>query len=154
MKYTTALTGKEYILRLEDGEIVQDSIEHFARTMGISSARIQMLGGIDKGSRIIVGPKEGRAETIEPVVHVLDEMYEVVGNGTIFCNEQGVPKLHCHLACGRGTRTLCGEIREGVIVWHVMEVIITELKKCDALRKHDPVTGFELLLPENEFIRR
>jgi predicted DNA-binding protein with PD1-like motif len=119
--------------------------------MGIKSAKVQLLGGIDKGSRIIVGPREGRSANIEPMVHILDEMYEAVGNGTIFCNESGTPKLHCHLACGRGTRTICGEIREGVIVWHVLEVIITEFQECDALRKQDIATGFELLVPGKEF---
>jgi predicted DNA-binding protein with PD1-like motif len=107
-----------------------------------------MLGGVDKGSRLIVGPKESRSSTITPMVITLDDMHEAVGNGTIFQNEKGKPKLHCHLTCGRNDKTLCGEIREGVKVWHVMEVIITEIENCNAIREFDELTGFELLQPE------
>lgn len=147
MKMTTAETGKIHVLRLEDREPVQDSIEKFATERGIYSASLQLLGGVDKGSRLIVGPRVGRGETIEPMILELEEMHEAVGNGTLFVNEEGIPKLHCHLVCGRGDRTVCGEIREGVIVWHVMEVIITELHHCNAIRRKDEATGFELLVP-------
>ena len=152
MKYSKAQIRKSYVIRLEDKEIVQDSIEAFARKMKIKAAVVQLLGGVDKGSKLIVGPRKGRGVKIEPVVHELDEMHEAVGNGTIFCDEKGQPGLHCHLACGRGQKSITGEIRAGVIVWHVMEVIITEFKRCSAIRKKDSSTGFELLMPEKEFI--
>jgi predicted DNA-binding protein with PD1-like motif len=148
MKYTEAFSGRVFILRLEDGEIVQQQIEKFALNKKIHSAIVQMLGGVDKGSRLIVGPKESRSSTITPMVITLDDMHEAVGNGTIFQNEKGKPKLHCHLTCGRNDKTLCGEIREGVRVWHVMEVIITEIENCNAIRKFDELTGFKLLQPE------
>ncbi len=151
MKYTETTEGRVFVLRLEDGEIVQEQIENFAMMKEIHSAKIQMIGGADKGSKLIVGPKEGRSSKIIPVVATLDEMHEAVGNGTIFRNEQGIPKLHCHLVCGRKNNTLCGEIREGVKVWHVMEVIITELTDCKATRKPDTQTGFDLLQPEMRY---
>lgn len=148
MRYTSAKQGRVFVIRLEDGEVLQESIENFALKMGICSAKLQLLGGADKGSKLIVGPREGRASVIEPMIHILDEMHEVVGNGTIFLNEQNIPRLHCHVVCGRKDKTICGEIREGLVVWHVMEVIITELVDCDARRYIDPNTGFELLYPE------
>ena len=131
--------------------MVQDSIEQFASSKNIRFAKLQLLGGVDEGSILIVGPKESRAEFIEPMKHTLHEMNEAVGNGTIFPDEQGIPRLHCHLACGRGDHTICGEIREGVKVWHVMEVVITELDECDATRKKDVSTGFDLLYPGKRF---
>lgn len=151
MKYSIAAPGKIHIIRLEDREIVQDSIEKYAKKMNIRSAKVQLLGGIDKDSKIIVGPYVGRGESIKPMIHVLNEMHEALGTGTIFCNEEGKPKLHCHLSCGRGENTICGEIREGVIVWHVMEVIITELLNTKACRRRDIDVGFDLLMPENDF---
>jgi predicted DNA-binding protein with PD1-like motif len=150
LKHSAANRGRIFILRLEDREIVQTSIENYALKMGIKSASVQLLGGIDKGSKIIVGAAGGRTLPVEPMVIVLDEMYEVAGNGTIFCTESGMPHLHCHISCGRGDKSICGDIRDGVIVWHIMEVIITELLNCDALRKKDPVTGFNLLMPEED----
>lgn len=150
MKYSKSESGRIFILRLEDGEILQESIERFAGEMGIAAAIVQVIGGADKGSKLIVGPEKGRSATIKPMVHVLDEMHEIVGNGTIFLNEMGEPKLHCHIACGRGRNTICGEVREGVFVWHVMEVIITEIINCKAVRKFDELTGFELLQPKDD----
>ncbi len=147
MKYAEAKKGRIFIIRLEDGEIVQEQIEKFARNKKIRSAKVQLLGGVDKGSKLIVGPKEGRSAIIEPMIYILDEMHEAIGNGTIFLNEEKVPKLHCHIVCGRGNGVVCGEIRKGVIVWHVMEVIITELLHCNAIRKKDNKTDFELLMP-------
>ena len=143
--------GRIFILRLEDGEILQEQIEKFARKNKIHSAEVRLLGGVDKGSKLIVGPKEGRSATIEPMMHILDEMHEAIGSGTIFLNEENVPKLHCHIVCGRENRVVCGEIREGVIVWHIMEVILTELLHCNAIRKKDNKTGFELLIPGKDF---
>lgn len=149
MKYSEAILGRVFIVRLEDGEIVQEQIENFATEQGILSAKVQLLGGVDKGSQLIVGPLESRSSTITPMIITLDDMHEAVGNGTIFQDEKGKPILHCHLTCGRNDKTLCGEIREGVKVWHVMEAIITELENCNAVRKFDEATGFELLQPED-----
>lgn len=148
MKYTETLPGRVFVIRLEDGEIIQEKIEKFASEKGILSAKVQLLGGVDKGSKLIVGPKESRASEIIPIVVTLDDMHEAVGNGTIFRNKSGMPSLHCHLSCGRNRNTICGEIREGVKVWHVMEVIITELINCNAVRRYDKLTGFELLQPQ------
>jgi predicted DNA-binding protein with PD1-like motif len=152
MRYTEGKKGRIFVLRLEDKEIIQPSIESFAQKMNIRAAQIQMLGGVDKGSKLIVGPEEGRSDKIVPMVIELDEMHEAVGNGTLFPDVEGTPRLHCHLVCGRKEKTLCGEIREGVIVWHVMEVIITEISDCDAQRLKDETTGFELLYPQKDKI--
>lgn len=151
MRYCETYEKRVFIIRLEDGEVLQDSIEKFAATKNIRYAKLQMLGGVDKESILTVGPREGRAEIIEPMKHSLDEMHEAVGNGTIIPDEQGIPRLHCHLACGRGNNTICGEVREGVKVWHVLEIIMTELNECDVIRKRDFLTGFELLYPGREF---
>lgn len=151
MRYCETKENRIFVIRLEDGEIIQDCIEEFAATKNIRYAKLQLLGGVDKGSILIVGPERGRSEIIQPILHTLHEMHEAVGNGTIFPNEHGKPTLHCHLACGRESQTICGEIREGVKVWHVMEVVLTELNECDATRQIDSITGFELLTPSFQF---
>ena len=147
MKSSEATQGRIFILRLEDGENLQECIESFAREKNISRAFLQVLGGADKGSKIIVGPENGRSKEIIPMIEELGEMHEVIGNGTLFPDVYGNPKLHLHLALGRNRNTLCGEIRPGIIVWHVMEVIIVEILNSTAARKPDAVTGFDLLQP-------
>ncbi len=148
MKYTEGTTGRAFVLRLEDREIVHSTIESFAREHYISSASVSVVGGVDKGSVLVVGPEHGRSDEISPVCFTLEETHEATGTGTIFLNEQGEPILHMHICCGRGDRTVTGCVREGVYVWHILEVIISELTGIKAVRKPDKKTGFELLEPE------
>lgn len=65
--------------------------------------------------------------------------------GTLFTNEQGIPRLHMHSAFGRNTGTITGCTREGITTWHIGEVVIIELLTDKALRKINPGNGFELL---------
>ena len=147
MKYSRAKQGRVFIIRLEDGDIVHEEIEKLAKIESIQAASLIILGGIDKDSVLVVGPEEGRSETIAPMEHILDNVHEVVGTGTIFPNEKGKPVLHMHMASGRQTNTVTGCIREGVKTWHILEVILIELIDSTAKRTFDSVTGFELLNP-------
>ena len=147
MKYCEAKQGRTFILRLEDGDIVHESIEAFARDHAIQSAALIILGGADARSRLVVGPEHGRAEKIVPMIHELQDVCEVSGVGTIFPDKDGNPVLHMHMACGRNDQTVTGCVRAGVKVWHVMEVVLFELTDNTAMRVHDPVTGFALLQP-------
>ncbi|MEI8245558.1 MAG: PPC domain-containing DNA-binding protein [Lentisphaerota bacterium] len=147
MKYSQAGPGRIFIIRLEDGDILHESIEKFARDKSIAAATVTAVGGVDKGSRLIVGPDNGRAAKITPMEYVLDDVYEVTGCGTIFPDEDGNPILHMHLACGRNEHTVTGCVRAGVKVWHILEIIITELTGCTAKRRLDATTGFRLMHP-------
>ena len=147
MKFSEAKTGRVFVIRLEDGDVLHEEIEHFAAEKGVRAATLTAVGGVDAGSRLIVGPKEGRAETIVPMEHVLDDVYEATGTGTLFPDEEGHPILHMHLACGRAEKTVTGCVRRGVKVWHVLEIILTELKGTPAVRRPNTATGFKLLDP-------
>ncbi|ASQ90770.1 DNA-binding protein [Prosthecochloris sp. GSB1] len=147
MRYSEAQQGRTFIIRLEDGEIVHETLERFAAEKGIRAAALLILGGADKGSRLIVGPRESRSKPVMPMQHELYEAHEVTGTGTIFPDEDGVPLLHLHMACGREENTVTGCIREGVKVWHVMEVVMFELTGTSATRRPDPEIGFKLLKP-------
>jgi len=148
MKFCEAKQGRTFILRLEDGDVVHESIEAFAREHDILSASLIILGGADARSRLVVGPEQGRSEKIIPMIHELKDVCEVSGVGTIFPDKDGNPVLHMHMACGRNDQTVTGCVRAGVKVWHVMEVMLFELTSNTAMRVHDPVTGFALLQPE------
>jgi predicted DNA-binding protein with PD1-like motif len=147
MKYSQAKQGRIFIIRLEDGDIVHKEIEKLAKMESIQAASLIIVGGADKGSSLIVGPGEGRSKTITPIEHILDNVYEVVGAGTIFPNERGEPILHMHIASGRQTNTVTGCVRKGVNTLHVLEVILIELIESTAKRVLDSATGFELLNP-------
>jgi predicted DNA-binding protein with PD1-like motif len=147
MKYAEAGAGRIFVIRLEDGDIVHEVIEKFARELDIKAAALIILGGADLDSKLVVGPEEGRAKPLHPMEHILEDVHEVSGTGTLFPDDQGNPILHMHMACGRKSSTVTGCIRTGVKVWHVMEVILFELIDTTGRRLVDPETGFKLLIP-------
>lgn len=147
MKYSQARQGRVFILRLEDGEIVHQVIEQFAADQGITAATLIILGGADDGSRLVVGPQEDRGLPLNPMLHALENAHEVTGTGTIFPDEQGRPLLHMHMACGRNGATVTGCIREGVNVWHIMEVILFELLDSSAKRVVEAPLNLKFLQP-------
>ncbi len=147
MKYSQAQPGRIFVLRLEDGDIVHETIEAMARKQSIAAAALLILGGADAGSRLVVGPEDGRTSPVTPMEAILDDVHEVAGTGTLFPNESGEPVLHLHLACGRRSATVTGCVRRGVRVWQVMEAVLFELTETGAARRFDAPTGFELLQP-------
>ena len=147
MKYSEAQKGRVFVIRLEDGDIVHEALEQFARDNGVQAASLIAVGGADAGSRLIVGPEAGRADPVVPVPTELSDVHEAVGTGTIFPSESGEPVLHLHMACGRGAETITGCVRAGVRVWHVMEVVLQEIVDTTAVRRPDATTGFDLLEP-------
>ncbi|MFW5774833.1 MAG: PPC domain-containing DNA-binding protein [Chitinivibrionales bacterium] len=147
MRYSEATQGRTFVIRLEDGDVLHETIEQFAAQKNIRAGALIIVGGVDKESTLIVGPRQGRALKIEPMEHTLDEVHEVAGTGTLFPDESGAPKLHMHLACGREETTKTGCVRKGVICWQVLEVILFELTNTEAVRKFEQSTGFSLLHP-------
>jgi len=147
MKYSEARQGRTFIIRLEDGDIVHEEIEGFAKEQSIAAAVLIAVGGADCDSRLVVGPQEARTSPVIPVEHILDNVHEIAGTGTIFPDGKGNPILHMHMACGRKASTITGCVRSGVKVWHVMEIILIELVGTTATRVLESATGFELLQP-------
>lgn len=147
MKYSEARQGRIFVIRLEDGDILHQEIEKLAKEEQIKSAFLTVVGGADQGSRLVVGPEDGRASCLKIMEEVLDGVHEVTGSGTLFPDETGTPILHMHLAGGREDHTITGCVRHGVKVWHVLEVILVELLGSTAVRIPDAKTGFKLLTP-------
>ncbi len=145
MKYSSARLGRVIVIRLEDGDVVHECIEEAARAEGIARAAVILLGGADGGSRVVVGPEDGRADPIVPMERLLDDVHEMAGAGTIFPDESGRPVLHLHAAFGRDDQVTAGCIRSGVTTWVVGEAVVIELTASAAVRRVDRATGFELL---------
>ena len=150
MRFSTARMGRIFVIRLEDGEVLHETIERFAEEQGIGAATLMIVGGADEGSKLVVGPEKGRAVPVNPMTHVLADVHEITGTGTLFPDEEGKPVLHLHIASGREEATVTGCVRTGVKIWHIGEVILFELTDTAAVRKNDPQLGFKLLCPEGE----
>lgn len=147
MKYSQAKQGRIFVIRLEDGEIIHEEIEKFAKKQAIYAATLIILGGVDAGSRLVTGPEDGRVSPVVPMEHVLEDVHEVAGVGTLFPDDEGNLILHMHTAAGRNASTVTGCIRMGVKTWQVLEVILYELVDSSAVRMPDAETGFKLLIP-------
>jgi predicted DNA-binding protein with PD1-like motif len=147
VKYSECKPGRIFVLCLENGDIVHEEIEQFARDQSIEAASLMIIGGADKGSKLIVGSeRENENGTpVTPLEVVLENVHEIAGAGTLFPDDRGNPVLHLHMACGRKSSTRTGCIRRGVRVWHIMEVILFELLESKGKRVFDPETGFTLL---------
>ena len=145
MRYSEGFLGRIFVLRLEPGERVPDVIEQFAREHEIQNGLIFYVGGAGSGSRLVVGPEEGKGEQIIPIIHALSGIQEMLGVGTLFPNEAGQPVLHLHAAVGREGGATVGCSRAGVDVWLVGEVMILEILGTTAQRRRDPDSSLELL---------
>lgn len=145
MKFTEAKQGRIFILRLEDGDILPNTIEDFAQKKGIRSGMVLFLGGTAKGSKLVVGPQDDQAAKPKKMITQLRGTSEGHGVGTIFTGEAGTPLLHLHGSFGREEKSLTGCTREGITTWLVGEVVIIEMVDTQAGRKLDPFSGFELL---------
>jgi len=147
MKYSQARIGRTFVLRLEDGEVLHDSIEQFAKMHSVKAGMLIAVGGADEGSTLVVGPEEAMSLPVRPMEHLLGGVHEIAGTGTLFPDEEDHPRLHMHIACGRGDRTITGCVRRGVKVWRILEIILTELVDTNARRVLDKETGFQVLHP-------
>jgi predicted DNA-binding protein with PD1-like motif len=147
MRYSQAGLGRVFVLRLEDGDTLPQTVEEFAREHSVRHAMCLLLGGAKGGSRLVVGPENGEERPPRPVTLPLDEVHEMAAVGTIFPDREGNPSLHMHASCGRGDKAVTGCVRPGVDIWKVGELVLLELTGTSARRDEDPETGFLLLSP-------
>ncbi|KAF5064820.1 hypothetical protein DSECCO2_280300 [anaerobic digester metagenome] len=147
MRYAVGSVGRVLVIRLEDGDVLHECVERAARENGVVRGAVLALGGADAGSRMVVGPRDGRAEKIEPMLSQLAGESELAAVGTLFPDEHGQPSLHMHASAGRDGRSVTGCVRAGVKVWLIQEVVVIEILGTEARRAKDPRTGFHLLEP-------
>ena len=136
--------GRIFVLRLEDGDRLPDCLEQLAMDKLIRGAACLMLGGLG-GGKLVVGPEDGDAERIQPMLRELVGAHEVAAVGTLFPDSSGQPKLHMHATVGRGDASLTGCVRPGVDVWKIAEVVVIEITDTGLARKIDPSLGLEVL---------
>jgi predicted DNA-binding protein with PD1-like motif len=144
MIYTEGKVGRVFVIRLEDGDRLPDSIEKFAEEHKISVGQAILVGGIG-GGEVVVGPRENSTMPPDPMVKGLDGVHEVVGVGVLAPDKHGKPSFHIHAALGRAGLTVTGCLRKGVDTWLVGEVVLYEILGADMARLPDEASGFDLL---------
>ena len=146
MKAVEGHTGRVFVIRLEDGDTVPDSIERFAEENEVSVGQVILVGGIGEGE-VVVGPRRSRERPPEPMLLPVDGAHEVAGVGVLAPGEDGRPILHIHASLGRAGKTTTGCLRPGVKTWLVAEAILFEVLDARVVRLMDKDSGFELLEP-------
>lgn len=148
MKYSEGSVGRVFVISLDDGDELPGAIEDFAAQKGVSRGMCILVGGIDDGGHIVVGPKDRETLRPEPVLLRLDGVHEIAAVGTLFPDAEGRPRLHMHAALGRSGESHTGCIRPGIEVWKLGEAVLLEILNNTAARRPDPTTGFDLLQVE------
>lgn len=146
MKASEGRTGRVFVIRLEDGDVIPDCIEHFAAENGVSVGHVILVGGIGEGE-VVVGPRRSEERPPDPMLLPVENAHEVVGVGVLAPGQAGKPILHIHASLGRSGQTMTGCLRPGVRTWLVGEVILYEILDTTAVRLVDKESGFELLEP-------
>ena len=146
MKSCQGKIGRVFVIRLEDGDVIPECIERFAKKNKVAMGHVILVGGIG-GGQIVVGPRRSEQMPPEPMLLPVDGAHEVVGVGVIAPDEKGNSVLHIHAALGRSGQTMTGCLRPGVMTWIVGEAILYEIVGAKAMRIKDNKTGFFLLEP-------
>ena len=145
MKYTEGSLGRVFVLRLEDGDPLNTTVEAFAREHGVRRGLAFYVGGGAPGTSLVVGPDATRTDAVIPLFHTLSAPHETFAVGTLFPDEAGEPYLHMHAACGREGDGTVGCTRAGLEAWLIGEIVLVEITGAEGIRIKDPATGFELL---------
>ncbi|MBI5100184.1 MAG: DUF296 domain-containing protein [Nitrospirae bacterium] len=142
MKYQTGKPGRIIVARFEDHEDVLENLVSIAKKEAIRAGVFFLVGGMREG-RIVVGP-ETDSFPPEPVWKTLGQSHEVLGNGTIFW-QNDEPKIHFHGAFGKKDMVKVGCLREQSETFLVLEAVLIEIEGITATRELDPVSGMVLL---------
>lgn len=145
MQYSTGRIGRIFVLRMNHGDRIPNTLESFAFEKKISCALCFFLGGVNDGSQIISGPSSTNGIPIEPILKVLSGIHESCAIGTILLNQEKKPKLHMHGAFGRNDKTIVGCVRMGVGIWKFGEVVVLEILNVKAYRKRNDSLGLDIL---------
>ena len=91
MQYSEGNFGRIFVIRLQNGDRLPDTVESFAKRKNIRSAVCFFLGGVKDKGRIVVGPSNESIHPVIPLVKKLQGIHEVCGLGTLFVNEEDTP---------------------------------------------------------------
>lgn len=142
MQYSEGSLGRVFVLRIDDGEDLLESIQKFVKEKCVKSGMMLFLGAMKDG-RAVTGPEK---PVIPPTPHfeTFDSAWEVFGMATVYPSATGL-KIHMHSSVGRGRAALVGCIRDKASVYLIVEAVLIEFSGLNARRELDEKTGLYLL---------
>lgn len=146
MQYSEGSLGRVFVLRMDHGEDLIESLQKFLKEKKIESCTALFLGALRDG-RAVTGPKLPVVPPT-PNFEAYESAWEVIGMATIYPSIDG-PKLHIHCAMGRGRQSLLGCIRDKALVYLIVEVVLFEICGLAAERDWDENMQLYLLSLKN-----
>ncbi|MEH6663936.1 MAG: PPC domain-containing DNA-binding protein [Brevundimonas sp.] len=133
---------RTFLLVLETGDEVMDSLQDFAATEGLTAAQITAIGAFQRAELAFF---DWETKSYQPIP--VDEQAEVATlAGDVALGEGGKPALHLHAVLGkRGGQAVAGHVTRGW-VRPTLEVVLTETP-AHLRRVKDGVTGLALIDP-------
>lgn len=131
--------GRIFILRLDPGELLLESIEELASREGIDSAIVTSgIGTLSKFEyhRVINAslPTQNEFLTVEGPLEVLS-LQGIIASG----------EPHLHAVCSDLESVYCGHVEEGCRTLVLIEASIVEIPGACLTRDRDPITGRSML---------
>jgi hypothetical protein len=137
MKYSKR--DHTFVIRLERGEEILESLERFCEENRIKSGFFRGIGALKEAELGLYSLKEKKywSRRFEQPL----EITNLTGNISMF---KGKPFIHCHATLAdKEMRAFGGHLKQG-IVSPTCEIFLTEVKP-EILRKKDEETGLNLL---------
>lgn len=141
MEYAKGKIKNIYVIRFSDGDDILNGLIRIVKREKIKAGIIHLTGGI-KNCKVVTGPKKTCIPPV-PVWQKINEAHEVVAFGTVFLLGKE-PKIHIHLALGRGKDAYVGCLRTGSEAYLVLEGVVIEME-AKVVREYDKKSGFNLL---------
>ena len=134
MQYSEGSIGRVFVLRMDHGEDLIESLQKFLQEKKIESCMALFMGALRDG-QAVTGPKLPVVPPT-PNYEAYESAWEVFGMATIYPSEEG-PKLHIHSGIGRGREAILGCIRDKAEVYLVVEAVLFEICGLVAQRAWD-----------------
>lgn len=142
MQYSEGSLGRVFVLRMDHGEDLIESLQKFLKEKKIASCTALFIGALRDG-RAVTGPKLPVVPPL-PNYEAYESAWEVFGMATIYPSKEG-PKMHIHSGMGRGREVLLGCIRDKAEVYLIVEAVLFEICGLVAERAWDEKMQLYLL---------
>jgi len=143
MEYSQAQTGRVFVMKVNHGENIINSLEVLAKKENLTAATIHLLGACAY-AELVIGPEDPTLPPKRYKEFIKNNASEFLGFGTIFLKDNK-PNIHIHISLGNKTIVKTGHLLNNHEVFIISEVIITELLKCSATRVWDETMQLHLL---------
>lgn len=133
--------GQRYLMRLEQGEQLTQSLRYFIEELNIKTAWLQGLGGVNA---VELGYYQ--LSTQQYIWRLIRQPLELISlQGNISVGEDGQPAMHLHgTFSDAAMHAFGGHIKEAEIA-ATCEILITVWQRDPIRRQHDNRTGLSLL---------